>query len=374
MGSVRTRMVRATTTTVLLLLLQAAAYHQASVPTHANTVLTDAAVSLEESLALDYDVLPMFKDITFMMESLVELMPYLEEAERPVITKAYEYLLNLESSLSLDFRTTLGLLKDKATKYGGGMQSKIQRYPKKLKSSLRTLKSFFAQVSTNMDNLVEASETALTHAKVVLVSVEAFRNMMKVAEPENTQPQPLKAFLHLSDIAKTVALEVTHDTPFDDTLDLVETIIPKLVAFGAGFAEIQDTPDLSRKVDQTIEKSRKSVEDLRKISTELRSAKESIKRNSLVVIDLKDNLENYNTENMNIEDLYEKYGAVLNEGEKLGNIVATLNGFKPRAFEIPPARTTTTTTTTTTTPPTTATTTTPPSTTTTATKSTEPVA
>merc|ERR1711953_1141920 len=282
MGSVRTRMMRATTTTVLLLLLQVAAYRQASVPTHANTVLTDAALSLKESLALDYDVLPMFKDITFMMESLVELMPYLEEAERPVITKAYEYLLNL------DFRTTLGLLKDKATKYGGDMQSKIQKYPKKLKSSLRTLKSFFAQVSTNMDNLVEASETALTHAKVVLVSVEAFRNMMKVAEPENTQPQPLKAFLHLSDIAKTVALEVTHDTTFDDTLDLVETIIPKLVAFGAGLAEIQDTPDLSRKVDQTIEKSRKAVEDLRKISTELRNAKESIKKNSLVVIDLKD--------------------------------------------------------------------------------------
>merc|ERR1712018_456073 len=274
MGSVRTRMVRATTTTVLLLLLQAAAYHQASVPTHANTVLTDAALSLKESLALDYDVLPMFKDITFMME----------------------YLLNLESSLTLDFRTTLGLLKDKATKYGGDMQSKIQKYPKKLKSSLRTLKSFLAQVSTNMDNLVEASETALTHAKVVLVSVEAFRNMMKVAEPENTQPQPLKAFLHLSDIAKTVALEVTHDTTFDDTLDLVETIIPKLVAFGAGLAEIHDTPDLSGKVDQTIEKSRKAVEDLRKISTELRNAKESIKENSLVVIDMKDNLENYNTE------------------------------------------------------------------------------
>merc|ERR1712038_1072616 len=365
MGSVRTRMVRATTTTVLLLLLQVAAYRQASVPTHANTVLTDAALSLKESLALDYDVLPMFKDITFMMESLVELMPYLEEAERPVITKAYEYLLNLESSLSLDFRTTLGLLKDKATKYGGDMQSKIQKYPKKLKSSLRTLKSFFAAVSTNTDDLVEASETALRHAKVVLVSVEAFRNMMKVAEPENTQPQPLKAFLHLTDIAKTVALEVTHDTTFDDTLDLVETIIPKLVAFGAGLAEIQDTPDLSRKVDQTIEKSRKAVEDLRKLSTELRNAKESIKKNSLVVIDLKDNLENYNTEDMNIEDLYEKYGTVLNEGEKLGNIVANLNGFKPRAFEIPPARTTTTTTTPTTTPP---------STTTTATKSTEPVA
>merc|ERR1712203_537504 len=260
MGSVRRRMMRATTT-VFLLLLQAAAYRQASVPTHANTVLTDAALSLKEVLALDYDVLPMFEDITFMKESL-------EEAERPVITKAYEYLLNLEGTLTVNFRTTLDLMKNRATRYGGDMQSKIQRYPKKLKSSLRTLKSFFASVSEKTDDLVEASETALRHAKVVLVSVEAFRNMMKVAEPENTQPQPLKAFLHLTDIAKTVALEVTPDTTFDDTLDLVETIIPKLVAFGAGFAKIQDTPDLSRKVDQTIEKSRKAVEDIRKISTE----------------------------------------------------------------------------------------------------------
>merc|ERR1712125_275447 len=115
--------------------------------------------------------------------------------------------------------------------------------------------------------------------KVVLVSVEAFRNMMKVAEPENTQPQPLKPFLHLSDIAKTVAeTVVTPDINVDDTLDLVESIIPKLVAFGTGLFEIQDTPDLSGKV----------VEDIRKISTDLRNAKEGIKKNSLVVIDLKD--------------------------------------------------------------------------------------
>merc|ERR1719412_128942 len=213
-------MIRAT---ALLLLVQTALYHQASVPSNANLVLTTAAESLEGLLGLDSDLLePMFTDITFMKESLVELMPYLEEAERPVITKAYEYLLNLEGTLTVGFRTTLGLMKNKATKYGGDMQSKIQRYPKKLKSSLRTLKSFFAQVSTNMDDLVEASETALTHAKVVLVSVEAFRNMMKVAEPENTQPQPLKPFLHLSDIAKTVAeTVVTPDINVDDTLDLV---------------------------------------------------------------------------------------------------------------------------------------------------------
>merc|ERR1712152_34759 len=336
MGSVRSRMLRATTTTVLLLLLQAPAYRLDPVRPQANSVLTDAAASLKDAMALDYDVLPMFKDITFMMECLV----------------------NLESTLTVNFRTTLGLLKNKATKYAGDMQSKIQKYPKRLKSSLRTLKNFFAQVSTNMDDLVEASETALRHAKVVLVSVEAFRNMMKVAEPENTQPQPLKPFLHLSDIAKTVAeTVVTPDINVDDTLDLVESIIPKLVAFGTGLFEIQDTPDLSGKVDQTIEKSRKVVEDIRKISTDLRNAKESIKKNSLVVIDLKDNIENYVTDNMNIEDLTEKYGAVLNEGEKLGNIVASLNGFTPRSFEIPPARTTTTTSTSTT-PTTTATTTT----------------
>merc|ERR1711950_15984 len=120
MGSVRRRMMRATTT-VFLLLLQAAAYRQASVPTHANTVLTDAALSLKESLALDYDVLPMFKDITFMMESLVELMPYLEEAERPVITKAYAKLLDLEGTVQVNFGTPLGLLADKATKEGKKM-------------------------------------------------------------------------------------------------------------------------------------------------------------------------------------------------------------------------------------------------------------
>merc|ERR1719242_2886524 len=158
------------TTTVFLLLLQAAAYRQASVPTHANTVLTDAALSLKEVLALDYDVLPMFKDITFMKESLVELMPYLEEAERPVIKKAYEYLLNLEGTLTVDFRTMLGLLTDKATKYSREMQGKIERYPGKFKSSLRTLKKFLSLVSQNTDDLVEVSETALRHANVVLIS------------------------------------------------------------------------------------------------------------------------------------------------------------------------------------------------------------
>merc|ERR1711884_951713 len=67
MGSVRSRMLRATTTTtttVLLLLLQAPAYRQDPVRPQANSVLTDAAASLKDAMALDYDVLPMFKDIT----------------------------------------------------------------------------------------------------------------------------------------------------------------------------------------------------------------------------------------------------------------------------------------------------------------------
>merc|ERR1719411_380026 len=147
--------------TALLLLVQAASYHQATVPTNANLVLTTAAGSLEGLLRLDYDVRePMFSDITFMKERLVELMPYLEEAERPVIKKAYEYLLNLEGTLTVDFGTTLGLLTDKATKYSQEMQGKIEKYPGKFKSSLRTLKKFLSLVSQNTDDLVEASEAS----------------------------------------------------------------------------------------------------------------------------------------------------------------------------------------------------------------------
>merc|ERR1712209_107548 len=82
MGSRRARMIRATA--FFLLLLQAASTHQASVPTDANLVLTAAAESLESVLGLDYNVLePTFRDIDLVKENLVELMPYLEESERP---------------------------------------------------------------------------------------------------------------------------------------------------------------------------------------------------------------------------------------------------------------------------------------------------
>merc|ERR1719222_433811 len=182
----------------LLLMLQAAAYHQASLPTNAELVIKGAAGSLEGVLGLgrDYDALkPMIKDIDIMKERMVELMPYLEEAERPVITTAYANLLDLEGSLSVDFGTTLGLLTDKATRYSQQMQGKIARYPKKFKSSLRTLNTFLATVSENTNGLAEASDNALRQAKVVLISVEAFKNMMKVAEPKKTRAQPFKSFL-----------------------------------------------------------------------------------------------------------------------------------------------------------------------------------
>merc|ERR1712156_1037136 len=208
MGSRRARMIRATA--FFLLLLQAASTHQASVPTDANLVLTAAAESLENVLGLDYNVLePTFRDIDLVKENLVELMPYLEESERPVITTAYANLLDLEGTLSVDFGTTLGLLTDKATRYSQQMQGKIARYPKKFKSSLRTLNTFLA------------TDNALRQAKVVLISVEAFKNMMKVAEPRNTRAQPFKSFLDFSDIFQTIAFGVTSDTTSNEALALV---------------------------------------------------------------------------------------------------------------------------------------------------------
>merc|ERR1712141_223640 len=171
---------------------------------------------------------------------------------------------------------------------------------------------------------------------------------MKVAEPENSEPQPFKPFLQLTNIAQTIARGATADTTFADAFTLVESIVPKLVDFGVGLFEIQETPDLSSKVDQTVEKSRKVVEDINKISTELRSANENIKKNSITVNDLKENTEAYNIENMKVELLNESFEAVHNGGEKLGETVTKITDYKPKAFEFPPARTTTTTTTTTT--------------------------
>merc|ERR1712066_358367 len=338
MGSFRPRMIQAT---ALLLLVQAASYHQATVPTNANLVLTTAAGSLEGLLRLDYDV----------QEPMVELMPYLEEAERPVIKKAYEYLLNLEGTLTVDFGTTLGLLTDKATKYSQEMQGKIEKYPGKFKSSLRTLRNFLSTVSENTDDLVEASETALSHAKVVLVSIEAFRNMMRAAEPNNTKAKPFKPFLQLTNIAQTIAKGATADTTFDEAFTLVESIIPKLVDFGVGLYEIQETPNLSSQVDQTVEKNTKVVEELRKISTELRNANENIKKNLLAVVHLKENTEAVNIEMLKIKSLTKSFEAVLNGGEKLGETVTKITDYKTKFpnYEFPPARTTTTSTTTTTT-------------------------
>merc|ERR1712038_785972 len=102
MGSLKLRMNRVG---ALVLLLQAAVHHQASLPTNADSVMTVAAERLEDVLDQDYGVLKpdMFRGIAFMKKSLVELMPYLEEAERPVITTAYANLLDLEGTLTVDF-------------------------------------------------------------------------------------------------------------------------------------------------------------------------------------------------------------------------------------------------------------------------------
>merc|ERR1712165_533070 len=191
MGSRRARMIRATA--FFFLLLQAASTHQASVPTDANLVLTAAAESLENVLGLDYNVLePTFRDIDLVKENLVELMPYLEESERPVITTAYANLLDLEGTLSVDFGTTLGLLTDKATRYSQQMQGKIARYPKKFKSSLRTLNTFLATVSENTNGLAEASDNALRQAKVVLISVEAFKKIRNISSELRTANENIK--------------------------------------------------------------------------------------------------------------------------------------------------------------------------------------
>merc|ERR1712152_67036 len=346
MGSRRARMIRATA--FFLLLLQAASTHQAAVPTDANLVLTEAAESLESVLGLDYNVLePTFRDIDLVKENLVELMPYLEESERPVITTAYANLLDLEGTLSVDFGTTLGLLTDKATRYSQQMQGKIARYPKKFKSSLRTLNTFLATVSENTNGLVEASDNALRQAKVVLISVEAFKNMMKVAEPKKTRAQPFKSFLDFSDIFQTIAFGVTSDTTSNEALALVKTLIPKVVDLGVGFNEIKETPNLRARVDQTIKIMGNIVKKIRNISSELRNANDNIKTNSLSVQHLKENSEAYNIENMKIEMLNGKFAAVFDGGENVGKTVATVTDYKPKVFEIPPSRATTTTTTTT---------------------------
>merc|ERR1712062_35779 len=113
--------------------------------------------------------------------------------------------------------------------------------------------------------------------------------------------------------------------------------------------EIKETPNLRAKVDQTIKIMGNIVQKIRNISSELRTANENIKTNSLSVQHLKENSEAYNIENMKIEMLNGKFAAVFDGGENVGKTVATVTSYKPKVFEIPPSRATTTTTTTTTT-------------------------
>merc|ERR1719471_757904 len=287
-------MIRAT---AFLLLLQAAAYQQAALNKNAEAIITSAAQSVEDLLELDYQVVkPMFKDIGLMKAGLVDLMPYLEEAERPVITKAYSKLLDLEGTVKVDFGTPLGLLAEKATKESKKMKDKIENYPGKFRSSLRTLRSFLSRVSTNVNHLTEASENALTHAKTVLISVQAFKSMMSAAKSGDIQTQTFQSFIDLTDISQSVAK--SEDPTWRKAFSFVNTLIPKLVSFGTGLFEIFDTPDLRGKVDEIIEKNDQIVKNLRDISLGLNKAKEGLKMSNLAVADLKDNPDNYNTENI----------------------------------------------------------------------------
>merc|ERR1711963_728488 len=92
-------------------------------------------------LGLDYDVLePTMRDLDLMKERLVELMPYLEEAERPVITTAYANLLDLEGTLAVDFGTTLRLLTGKATRYSEEIQIQSEDFEDLFGHSFRKYK------------------------------------------------------------------------------------------------------------------------------------------------------------------------------------------------------------------------------------------
>merc|ERR1719471_613382 len=298
-------MIRAT---AFLLLLQAAAYQQAALNKNAEAIITGAAQSVEDLLELDYQVVkPMFKDIGLMKARLVDLMPYLEEAERPVITKAYSKLLDLEGTVKVDFGTPLGLLAEKATKESRKMKDKIEKYPGKFRSSLRTLRSFLSRVSTNVDHLTEASENALTHAKTVLISVKAFKSMMNTAKSGDIQTQTFQSFIELTDITQTIESE---DPTWREAFSFVNTLIPKLVSFGTGLYQIFDTPDLRGKVDEIIEKNDQIVKNLRDVSLGLNKAKESLKMSTLAVADLKDNSDNYNPENIDTNPLKNKFVAI----------------------------------------------------------------
>merc|ERR1712115_3384 len=117
-------------------------------------------------------------------------------------------------------------------------------------------------------------------------------------------------------------------------------------------------PDLNGKVDQIIVRNGEVIEEMRNISTGLRNAKKDLKTSLQAVDDLKENSDRYNTEDMEVSLIQERFEAVTKSGENLGKTVAFATGYQPNVYKIPEARITTTTTTTTTTSTTTTSTTT----------------
>merc|ERR1711936_1182266 len=168
---------------------------------------------------------------------------------------------------------------------------------------------------------------------------------MSQAKSEEIQTQTFQSFIDVTDITKSIASE---DATWRDAFSFVENLIPKLVSFGLGLKQIFETPDLKSKVDEVIEKNNQIVKILSESSLALNKAKKSLKMSSLAVADLKDNSDNYNTENIDDNLLKNKFDAISKAGEKVGKIAAFALGYQPIVLDIPAPRTTTTTTTTTT--------------------------
>merc|ERR1712213_231918 len=157
---------------------------------------------------------------------------------------------------------------------------------------------------------------------------------MKYVQSPTIETQVLLQFSEIGqtvkDISETVATEVDYDTTARGAFSLVESFLPKVLNIGLGLFQIKETPDLRAKVDQTIELNKNLVNAIRKISQELRKAKQNIDDSYSTVVDLKEDADNFN--------------AVEVGGKRVEETVVYAAGYQPRAFSIPPARTTTSTT------------------------------
>merc|ERR1712064_234129 len=87
-----------------------------------------------------------------------------------------------------------------------------------------------------------------------------------------------------------------------------------------------------------IELNKNLVNAIRKISQELRKAKQNIDDSYSTVVDLKENADNYNTEKIGkySYELADKFNSVEVGGKRVEETVVYAAGYQPRAFSIPP--------------------------------------